>query len=90
VACFNPDDISLTDGALPDRTVYEEVPYIRFQKSFSSRIEALGKERSLPGFFKEKERTVFVVNAGKFDEFMREWDIVNMVKEGPSLEGLLY
>jgi hypothetical protein len=73
VALFKPGSVSLTDGSLPSDAVFETVPYIRFRKSLS-RIESI-VHPSLQDVYKATERTVFVVNAVSFADFLDSWKI---------------
>lgn len=75
IACFKPDSISLKDGTLSKDTNFTSVPYIRFRKAFSSRID-LSLQQSFPTIFRTNERTVFIVNAEKFGEFLNTWELL--------------
>lgn len=73
LAIFDAEKISLHDGALPDDTKYETVPYLRYRKS-------MGEINIFQGYNIRdaninSEKTVFIVNAEHFDVFLNEWNI---------------
>lgn len=69
----NPDNIDISEGMLNmDEDMFEEVPYVRFQKSFITRADTENPK------FKPllSERTIFVVNAMNLESFLTnfaEW-----------------
>jgi len=72
---FKYSDVDLEKGELDDKKVaYETVPYLRFQKSFSTkyRLADVGRT-SLRDIEKSNQRTVFVINAMRINEFLRAW-----------------
>lgn len=75
VALFEPDSISLSDGSLSDKAVFNSVPYIRFRKSLTSNYLPSKPRQTIQEVYKETERTVFVVNATHFNSFLDKWGI---------------
>lgn len=73
VAEFDPSDISLEDGCLPEDTPFNEVPYLRYRKSLTTQVE-FEKVKSIQDVHADNQRTIFVVNASKFEEFMQEYE----------------
>jgi len=76
VARFDPSSISLVDGSLPSNAVFNTVPYVRFRKSLSSSV-AYSFQQTLQDVHKQTERTVFVVNAEGFHDFIENWEITD-------------
>ena len=74
VGFFDPGAISLSDGSLPADTTFKSVPYVRFRKSLTSRVNSTG-EHSLRTAHEATERTVFIVNAEGLLEFLQNWEI---------------
>lgn len=74
VALFEPRAISLNDGSLPGDTSFKPVPFLRFRKSLTSRVNSTG-EHSLKTAHEATERTVFIVNAEGLLEFLQRWEI---------------
>jgi len=74
VALFDPKEISLSEGELPTDVVFQSVPHIRFRKTFSNIQDRFFEDRSLHEAFRETERTVFVVNAESFKEFIETFE----------------
>jgi len=80
VSCCNPSSISLHDGCLSDNAVINEVPYMRFQKSFNlppSNWITSSPPNGLLSSVKElhdlTERTILVVDATKLQEFLNDF-----------------
>lgn len=71
VSHFDPADISLTDGSLPEDTPFSPVSYLKFRKSLSTRAQA-SSTTSIEKLYSESERTIFVVNAEHLPEFLQE------------------
>ena len=68
---FDPNSISLETGDLPNTIAHSSVPVIRFRKQLSTKhdeIIAQIHENAL--ITREKERTVFVVQAKRFADFL--------------------
>jgi hypothetical protein len=74
VAFVDPPSISLKEGSLSPETVCEPVSYIRFRKSLSGRIVPALHE-SLEDAHKATARSVFVVTAEGFAEFLDKWKL---------------
>lgn len=74
VAFFEPTAVSLNDGCLPVDTTITTVPYLRFRKSLTSRVNATG-EHSLKTAHEATERTVFVVNSEGLQDFLQNWEL---------------
>jgi len=73
VAEFNPSNISLEDGCLPNDTPFSEVSFIRYRKSLVTFGES-ASAKSIGEFHIASERTIFVVNALKFEEFLNQYE----------------
>lgn len=75
VAQFEPDTISLAKGTL-DEASFTEVPFLRFRKQL---LDAFTPANLLDyqngAVAKSRESTVFIVNAGNFSEFLREFEV---------------
>ena len=70
---FDPQEIDIKSGEIT-KCVFEDVPFIRFRKSLTARNEET-TEKDIAKVFREKERTVFVVNSASFVDFLKEWRI---------------
>ena len=76
VSFFDPTAISIKDGSLPKEAVFETVPYVRFRKSFGDMSSSFAfKPVPVEQVHQESERTVFVVNAEHWKNFLSEWEI---------------
>jgi hypothetical protein len=73
VSRFEPESISLTDGSLPDDAIFEEVTSVRFRKSLTTKLPS--DQDSIKKVYDDTQRTIFIVNAGKFEEFLNEFYI---------------
>lgn len=73
IANFDPNLISLADGTL-DTAEFTDVPYVRFRKQFSHRV-LFGTDNSNFDIVKEKENTVFVVQAKYLVSFLKEFEV---------------
>jgi hypothetical protein len=73
IAEFDPSNISLEDGCLPKNTPFFEVPFIRYRKSLATFGGSI-LVKSISEFHIASERTIFVVNALKFEEFLNQYD----------------
>jgi hypothetical protein len=73
VAEFDPSDISLDDGCLPKETPFSEVSFIRYRKSLATFVNSAWA-KSIGEFHAASERTIFVVNALKFEEFLHQYE----------------
>jgi hypothetical protein len=69
VAEFDPASILLEDGYLPKNTPISEVSFMRYKKSLTTFGES-ASAKSINELHKAAERTVFVVNALKFIDFL--------------------
>ena len=70
---FNPAEIELKSGEITN-CEFEDVPSIRFRKSLTARNEK-ASSKNITDVFREKERTVFVVNSLFFLDFLKDWEI---------------
>jgi len=70
---FNPQEIDIKSGDIT-KCEFEEVPVIRFRKSLTARYEK-PSSKDIAEAFREKERTVFVVNSVSFIDFLNQWKI---------------
>lgn len=75
VSCFDPSTISLEEGDLPHDTTFTSVPYVRFRKSLSSRIDTGSAIDQAIHLHRASERSVLVVNAENFSNFINNWEI---------------
>jgi hypothetical protein len=78
ICSFAPENISLNDGMVAEPQ-FKEVPYVRFRKQLSVRSPSRKSlsQNGLGAVAKAKEHTVFVVNAGLFEQFLKEWEVNN-------------
>jgi hypothetical protein len=74
VALFNPKDVSLKDGSLPDCTVFENVPFIRFRKSLTNKLSP-SRPQTLKEVYSASERSIFIVNSEFFQAFLQNWEL---------------
>jgi hypothetical protein len=75
VTCFDPSTIALEEGDLPNDTAFTTVPYVRFRKSLTSRISPESSVDKVYDLHMASERSVFVVNAENFNDFLGDWEI---------------
>jgi hypothetical protein len=68
---YNPDEIGLENGEL-EKCTFEDVNEVRFRKSLTTQESPFYGEIS--EVIQRKERTVFVVNASHFSDFLRKWN----------------
>jgi hypothetical protein len=73
VSRFETGSISLTDGSLPDNAIFEEVPSVRFRKSLTTKLTS--NQDSIKKVHDDTQRTIFIVNARKFEEFLNDFYI---------------
>jgi hypothetical protein len=76
ISYFEPGDISLKDGSLPSNAVFETVTSVRFRKSLTARLPL--HQQSIKEAHENTERTIFIVNAENFQEFLRDFSIRGM------------
>ena len=74
ISYFDPKTISLEDGNLPPDSHFEIVPVVRFRKSLTTEVPSL-RERNIQEVHDMTQRTVFIVNAARFHEFLENWNI---------------
>lgn len=75
VASFEPTDVSLADGCLPKDLHCSEVPFIRYRKSLAFGAESESRSsNSIQELHAETERTIFVVNALKLQDFLDQYE----------------
>jgi len=86
VCSFDPQTISLADGMMPPEASFRPVDCVRFTKQLSTQQPDRPLQIPMPRFYgqygeeartlaREKERTVFVVNAEKLDNYLREFNL---------------
>jgi hypothetical protein len=77
VAKFSPEKISLVDGTLSDDTEFTEFPFLRFRKqmSLSSRNLTFEDYARQLDVSKDKENTVFIVNADNLLQFLNQFSV---------------
>ncbi len=78
VTCrFDSSDVDIISGQLAlDQCKFESVPFLRFRKGLVT--TRISKKKPLIDFKeanREKERTVFVVQAGALSDFLKHWEL---------------
>lgn len=78
VCRFAPEKVSLEDGEI-DSADFVNVPYVRFRKQLSPRIEPFTVQdyTSSSNPVRRKEHTVFVVNSAALSDFLSNFQIDN-------------
>ena len=71
---FDPNDVDIQNGQLPDAQ-FETVPFIRFRKGLSTSISGKKSPLNFEEANQDKERTVFVIQAGELVAFLKEWEL---------------
>jgi hypothetical protein len=74
ISQFDPGSISLRDGSLPPESTFVPVPVVRFRKSLTTEYNLLGVN-DIHDIHEKTQRTIFIVNAEKFHEFLESWNI---------------
>lgn len=77
VAEFDPSSISLDDGSIPKETPFSEVPFLRYRKSLTTHVE-FKKENSIKDVHSANQRTIFVINALKLEDFLQQYEFRNI------------
>lgn len=77
VSHFVPETISLKGGSLPHDASFEKVPSVRFRKSLTTRLP-VSNLSSIKEAHDATVRTVFIVNAENFKDFLIELSIRKM------------
>jgi hypothetical protein len=80
VASFAPEEVEPLAGVYPRRYDVESAPWVRFQKSFSSAHVAEGGE--IRQVAESLQRTVFVVSATHFEEFLSAMGRISVLGRG--------
>ncbi len=71
---FNPTDVDLSEGIIPSEVgEFKTVPFVRFQKSMSTRFTTDKIPMSLREANLESQRTVIIVHAPSFPQLLRHW-----------------
>ena len=70
---FKPEDISIENGEL-SKAEFTIVPFVRFRKCLTSTIHLNTPFKLIKEVAKAKERTVFVINATKMIDVLKDWD----------------
>jgi hypothetical protein len=74
VCIFNPSDVNIEDGKIKSSDI-EEIKYIRFCKNLATNVNYIKPEiLHLRDANKENDRTVFIVQATDFLEFIKALD----------------
>jgi hypothetical protein len=77
---FDPGEVNLKSGEIEKgNCTYADVPFIRFKKALTARNEEVSA-KDINAVFREKERTVFVINSLHFLKFLEEWDLGEEVR----------
>lgn len=71
---YDPARVSMTDGSIQEAE-FKAVPYVRFRKSLATTLSKEARPDSLEGALADRERSVFIVNAEHFTEFLKELEI---------------
>lgn len=79
VGYADASQISLADGLLPQDTIFDEVPMVRFRKTFSTEMPPNPKSGDLGEVSIQKERTVMVINSRHFVDTLTK---LKMYREG--------
>jgi hypothetical protein len=74
VCHFGLEEISLIDGKLANGE-FEPVPFIRFHKSLTTKLTQNSAADTIEQANKDKLRTVFVVQANHFKQFLSSWKV---------------
>lgn len=74
ISYFEPGSISLNDGCLPPDSVFESVPVVRFRKSLTTKF-ASPRGKNISETHERTERTVFIINAEKIQDFLNTWSL---------------
>ena len=74
---FDPNKVSIKNGEI-DNCEFESVPYLRFRKSLTARLNDNPCYNSIAEASKSMERTVFVINSEHFIDFLSEWESSNL------------
>jgi hypothetical protein len=86
VCSFDQSSVSLSDGTIPTGAKFESVDAVRLTKQLSTQpikgvpVALYGDEAQT--LIKAKERTIFVVNALKLDEFLYDFNVDDRDKDG--------
>jgi hypothetical protein len=79
---FNPADVNIGNGLLPENATFTDVGVIRFVKNLSFEVTDATVHRTLDAVNIAKDRTVFVVNSNAFGDFLRSLEWVTGMPEG--------
>ena len=79
---FNPADMVIGSGVLPEYATFTDVGVIRFVKNLSFQVTDVRMHRTLDAVNTAKDRTVFVVNSNALGDFLRTLEWVNGMPEG--------
>lgn len=74
VCRFDPATIDISTGQITNAN-FQQVPYIRFRKNFSSKLLSRQEYRDIEKVNQDNERTVFVVNSVDLANTLRDWNI---------------
>jgi hypothetical protein len=79
VCSFDPTDVSLDSGTIPDGSEFVPSPIARYTKQFSTHRSGASEsyliDEGLTGLAKSKERTVLIVQAAALDAFLTAFKI---------------
>jgi hypothetical protein len=75
ICVFDPGDVNIDDGKVLPTSKFEKVDLIRFRKGLSTaNLENLYTISDLKGSNKANERTVYIIHASKFVDFLNKFD----------------
>ena len=66
---FDPANISIKDGEIPNDAEFETVPFIRFRKSLSTKVAAMP---TLGRSIATRERTILIINSSHLTQMLIE------------------
>jgi hypothetical protein len=72
ISSFEPGSISLRDGCLPQDSDFENVPFVRFSKTLTTQY-GISHRGNIQDTHELAKRTVFIVNAENFEQFLVDW-----------------
>lgn len=84
VCDVNVPAIDLSSGTVGNEAAFVEVPYVRFRKQLGASmytLRAASDDHSLKAMVKERESTLFVVNAARFVDFLAECELPDRLEQ---------
>lgn len=78
----DPNQVTLNEGTLSEAT-FEQVPFIRFRKSLTTRLTNQAHPTDLAQANQDKQRTVVVINSTELVGFLSNWKWENREQSWP-------